>query len=360
MAIRTAFCMHKLDFSIKARTSRGPISTHKVWILKLWKEDLPACFGLGEAAPLPGLSLENEVTVKKDCALLAHRLAQLTNPEEALELQSWRRGLCASVSAAAEMALLDLSNGGKRCLLPQNSFYRGQGIAINGLIWMGNIDYMWQQIEEKVAMNFKCLKIKVGGLDFKEECALLSRIRKKYGKKLILRLDANGAFSEEEAADRLERLSRYDIHSIEQPVSVRAQATSATLCRSGAIDVALDEQLIGCSVEEEGDALLDSIQPQYIVLKPSLLGGYLPCRRWIEKAEARKIKWWISSALESNIGLNAIAQLSASLPGQRIEGLGTGQIYANNIFSPLIIKNGALFYRSDHNWSLKDLNFQHI
>lgn len=352
--LRISVCSRQLRFAFVARTSRGSLLRHKVWYVRIWEEIDPQVFGWGECAPLLGLSVESEAEVLRDLKAMALRLKNFSTVKEALAAEAtWRTGFCASVCFGVETALWDLKYGGKRQLFAKNSFFAGAAIPINGLIWMGKADAMWQQIEEKVRTGFTCLKLKVGGLNFEEECRLLSRIRAHWSvEKLILRLDANGAFTPVEAADRLKALARYDIHSIEQPVSPEEKETCAQLGRAAEIPIALDESLIGASPEKEGDALLDILKPQFLVLKPTLLGGFSICKQWIAKAEARGIGWWLTSALESNIGLNAIAQFSASVPGLRTEGLGTGQLYTNNIKSPLKIAEGHIYYDTHSHWDL--------
>ena len=347
---------HVLHFAFQARTSRGLMTQHKVWYLRLHENRDTERFGLGECAPLPGLSTESEEKVKHDLQSVALRLKYFRRAEDALSYrEDWREGVCASVHFAVETALLDLCQGARRCLFPRSSLLAGKGIPINGLVWMGDVDFMWRQVEEKIREGFRCLKLKVGGTDLESECRLLERIRTNCSAdQVLIRLDANGAFLPEEAALRLKELSRYEIHSIEQPVSPDEKSCCAKLCRERYIAIALDESLIDVDPSREGDRLLDEVRPQYLVLKPTLLGGFSLCRQWIEKAESRDIGWWLTSALESNLGLSAIAQFSASLPGLRTEGLGTGQLYTNNLKSPLRIANGQLYYEKKAQWQLPD------
>ena len=359
--MRVAYSAHTLRFAIPARTSRGALSEHNIYLIKLWREEESDIFGIGECAPLPGLSEEQLESLPKELHRLAPKLSAFDTPEEALHSrEDWQKSLPPSLCFATEVALMDLARGGQRRLFAQNSFLSGTAIPINGLIWMGDSAYMWQQVEEKVQLGFNCLKLKVGSLRFDEECKLLARIRKTYGSRLLLRLDANGAFSPSEALDRLEKLAEYGVHSIEQPLAPAQREACAELCARSPIPIALDESLIGLSVEKQADELLDVLQPQYLVLKPTLLGGLSSCRQWIAKAEARGVGWWLTSALESNLGLSAIAQFSASLPGSRIEGLGTGQIYLNNLPSPLQIDKGRLFYRDPSAWQLDHLVFRSL
>ena len=347
-----------LRFAFAARTSRGLMTQHKIRYLCIYEERNPNCFGLGECAPLPGLSLESDKKVRSDVKTIALRLKDFHTAESALSsTEEWREDICASICFAVETALLDLQKGGKRKLFKKNTFLVGKGIPINGLVWMGDIDFMWKQVEKKVKEGFRCLKLKVGGTNFEAECELLDRIRANWDvRQLQIRLDANGAFLPEEVSTQLKELSRYGIHSIEQPVLPTEKKCCAKLCKERAIPIALDESLIGIDPSKEGDELLEKVQPQFLVLKPTLLGGFSVCRKWIEKAKQRDIDWWLTSALESNLGLSAIAQFSASLPGSRTEGLGTGQLYTNNLKGPLRIANGHLLYDRKDQWQLPNFD----
>ena len=219
-------------------------------------------------------------------------------------------------------------------------------IPINGLVWMGTYDFMKKQIDKKIAAGYNCIKIKIGAIDFELECRLLDYIRSKYGQKLSLRVDANGAFKPADVRQKLKKLSTYNIHSIEQPIAPGQGLLLSDLCLNLTIPIALDEELIGITDSDKKEALLDSIRPQYIVLKPTLLGGMEATRDWIRLADQREIGWWITSALESNIGLNALAQFAASFKSELPQGLGTGQLYANNLPSRLYIAQGRLFYEA--------------
>ncbi len=348
---------YTLRLAFAARTSRGALHAHKVYFLRVFARDNPGCWGIGECAPLVGLSPEREHDVLTGIRQLKDILANYSSAASALaDLADWSKVLCTSLRFATEMALLDLSYGGKRILFPHNTFLAGRGIPINGLIWMGDVPFMWEQVQKKMKQGFTCLKLKVGGLPLTEEYALLEKIRQKWpANKLTLRIDANGAFPEKEARERLQALARFQLHSIEQPVSVSSVDTLATLSAANILPIALDESLIGVDPDEKGDELLDTIRPQYLILKPTLLGGLMYCRKWIQQAEKRGIKWWLTSALESNIGLNAIAQFSASLLGTRTEGLGTGQLYLNNISSPLHVQAGALHHHPKKTWQLANI-----
>jgi L-alanine-DL-glutamate epimerase-like enolase superfamily enzyme len=257
-----------------------------------------------------------------------------------------------SLRFALETAALDLSHGGRHQLYT-NGFSRGRGaIPINGLVWMGDAPFMRAQIRQKLAAGYACLKVKIGSLDWVTELALLAEIRAEAGpNQLVLRVDANGAFAPAEALGKLRELAAFDIHSIEQPIAAGQWPALAELCRTSPIPIALDEELIGLTDPSRQEAMLDAVRPPYLVLKPTLLGGHAATRRWIALAEARGMAWWITSALESNIGLNAVAQLTGEYDvGDFAQGLGTGQLYDNNLAAPLRIEAGALHYDPAGRW----------
>ncbi|MDQ4139879.1 MAG: o-succinylbenzoate synthase, partial [Bacteroidota bacterium] len=229
------------------------------------------------------------------------------------------------------------------------------GIPINGLIWMGDRAFMQHQIEKKLQEGYSCLKLKIGGLDFESELKILQQIREvANAQNLTIRLDANGAFSPMDARQKLEQLAKYNIHSIEQPIKPGQLEVMANLCNQSPVPIALDEELIGIVEQNEKQQLLSIIQPTYIILKPTLIGGFAATREWITQAETKGIKWWMTSALESNIGLNAISQFTGQFNLEREQGLGTGQLYHNNIESPLQIKSGKLYYNTTKEWGPLD------
>lgn len=313
---------YELRFIETAITSRAKMQTKKTYPVKVWDDETPAVAGYGECALFEGLSEEDTPEYEN---LLD---AACRHPESLPEISSIRFGF--------ETALADLRNGGQQ-LLADNDFTRGSlNIAINGLIWMGDKATMKRRIETKLAQGFRCVKLKIGGIDFNEEIELLRMIRREFTPDEIeLRLDANGAFTLENAADRLDRLAEFSIHSIEQPIKQHQREAMAEICRHSPIPVALDEELIGFKSDGEKAAILDGIKPHYIILKPSLCGGFAEADRWIAMAEDRGIGWWATSALESNIGLNAIAQWVAGYKTTMPQGLGTGALYHNNFNSPL-------------------------
>lgn len=330
-----------LHFKQPAGTSRGIYTTRKSWIIEATSDDKPGIKGIGECAPLPDLSCdarpEYEATLEQLC-----RMTELTGTLNHNMLRPYP-----SILFGLETALLDLENGGKG-ILYDTPFTRGEeGICINGLVWMGNYNEMLQRLEDKMKAGFRCVKLKIGAIDFDRELDLVHHIREAFDEKQIeLRLDANGGFAPDVAMTRLEQLAQYGIHSIEQPIKQHQWARMAELCASTPIPIALDEELIGVNMTSMKQDLLDRIQPQYIILKPSLHGGICGTREWIELAKARGIGSWMTSALESNIGLNAVAQLAADIYGPNIQmyqGLGTGQLFEDNIPMPLEIKGEKLW-----------------
>ena len=258
-----------------------------------------------------------------------------------------------SIRFGLETALLDFQRGGRRVLF-ENGFALGKkAIPINGLVWMGDKHFMLEQINKKLEAGYDCIKLKIGAIDLDTEISLLKYIRQKFSKEAItLRVDANGAFSPGSALDILDKLSAFDIHSIEQPIKPGQFEQMRELCLHSPIPIALDEELIGVATTDDREKLLQEIQPQFIILKPTLVGGLHSAREWIGLAEKHGVGWWITSALESNIGLNAIAQFTAEWPTQMPQGLGTGQLYHNNIPSPLYIDNASLGYDLDGSWNL--------
>jgi len=234
-----------------------------------------------------------------------------------------------------------------------SEFTKGEkSIPINGLVWMGTKEFMKIQIKEKISSGFSCIKMKIGAIDFDTELELLTSIRKEFSSKDIeLRVDANGAFTPKEALEKLKHLSALEIHSIEQPIKQGQFEEMALLCEQTPLPIALDEELIGVFSETKKEEILQIIQPQFIILKPSLIGGFQGSTEWIEKAIKYNVSWWITSALESNVGLNAIAQFTYTLQNKMPQGLGTGGLYANNFEAPLEIEKGNLHYNNLKKWN---------
>ena len=326
-----------LHFKQPAGTSRGVYTERKIWLVTVSDG---SAVGTGECAPLPDLSCdagEGYRDVLRQFCDDVERTGQIDS-EAMRDYPSMLFGL--------ETAFLDYEKQGT--MLFDTAFSRGEvGIPINGLVWMGNHDEMLQRMEEKLEQGFRCVKLKIGAIDFDQELDLVKRIRERFSvHEVELRLDANGAFKPDEALYKLELLSQYAIHSIEQPIRQGQWAYMAELCRESPLPIALDEELIGVNDREMKSHLLNVIKPAYIILKPSLHGGMAGCREWIEAARQHGVGSWITSALESNVGLNAIAQFCSAVYGDNItmpQGLGTGQLFTDNIPMPLEIRKNRLW-----------------
>ena len=361
MSLKADFIPYTLHFRFEAGTSRGTLTEKTAYFVRLYDSNYPTVIGYGECAPLKGLSYDDRPDFE---ACLAACCAEFT----ALDLQLFRWNLpivlsqiissqFPSILFGFETAMLDFLSGGCR-IIHTSDFTAGQrSLPINGLIWMGKPDAMRAQIEEKIRMGYTTLKLKIGAIDFEQECNLLAQIREQYSAdQITLRVDANGAFKPDEAMDKLERLATYDLHSIEQPIRAGQPDRMADLCRHSPLPIALDEELIGHMEYVDKFRLLKKIQPPFIILKPTLLGGLRHCDEWIELAGRLNIGWWITSALESNIGLNAIAQYTAQFKHLLPQGLGTGQLFTNNLDSPLSIEAGQLQYNLALPWNLSGLS----
>ncbi len=335
---------HTFVFKQPAGTSRGIYTTRNSTYVTLTDIDDPAHKGVGECAPLPDLSCDSIRNVPEYNEILreACNVLQETGEVPYDILRDYP-----SICFGLETALLHYNRG--TTALFDTPFSRGEeGITINGLVWMGSFDEMTARLEDKLDQGFRCIKLKIGAIDFDKELNLIKRVRAAFPKDRVeLRVDANCAFSKDDALDKLEALARYDIHSCEQPIRVRQYAQLAEICRLSPIPIALDEELIGLNTENDKRRLLDETRPQYIVIKPTLHGGMRGTEEWISLAKERNIGSWITSALESNVGLNAIAQLAAHLYGPDIvtpQGLGTGQLFVENTSMPLEIKGDKLYY----------------
>ena len=334
-----------LHFKQPAGSSRGVYTTRNVWYIVITDQENPKHFGVGECAPLPALSCDDVPEYLDVLTKTSRRLEEnmKTNLENALtsleELEAYP-----SIRFGVETALAHYQ--ARSLQFWHTPFSKGkEGIPINGLIWMGNFDEMYQRIEEKMQQGFRCIKMKIGAIDFEKELELLAHIRKHFTSEQIeLRVDANGAFSPTDALDKLKQLSEYQLHSIEQPIRASQWQEMAELCKNTPLPIALDEELIGINNRQQKIELLDTIQPQYIILKPSLHGGIGGSEEWIELAAERGIGSWVTSALESNIGLNAIAQWTATLMPTLPQGLGTGMLFTDNIDYPLHIEGDCLWF----------------
>jgi O-succinylbenzoate synthase len=358
MPLRVQYCKHTLNFKFDAGTSRGVLKNKDSFYLKIFHQNEPERFGVGEAGPLKGLSIDfGEMAENK----LQEVVLQINENEfeytDIVKIVNNLRNY-PSVLFALETALADLNYGGKRKIFDNNFFNHQKEMVINGLIWMGEKDFMSAQIEKKLQEGYDTIKMKIGAIDFDTEIGLLKSIRANFtSKEVTLRVDANGAFDQSDVLKKLEILSELDIHSIEQPVKQGQIELMAELCEKSPVPIALDEELIGVTEPEEKKKLLKTITPPYIILKPSLMGGFQGSKEWIEEAEKQGIKWWMTSALESNIGLNAICQFTAEFNNPLPQGLGTGQLYTNNVSSPLQIKRGKISYNPSESWDLSHLHF---
>lgn len=358
MALQASFTKRTFHFSFSARTSRGALKQRDSWFLKIWNTDSPEQFGLGEAAPVSGLSSEKPSEVHHQFDDLVNRINSGAAMPASGDLEAMHSvfstwGLSPSVYLALETAWLDYKNGGRRIIF-ENDFHKGKPLDINGLVWMGGLDFMLQQVSIKIDEGFTCIKLKIGGLNFEKEMDILNFIRRKYFRdQITIRLDANGAFKADQAMYKLQDLSRFDIHSIEQPIKAGSPFL-AELCQKSPIPIALDEELIGIGSRQARIDLLDRVKPQYLVLKPTLHGGFHGCAEWIRLADERKVGWWLTSSMESSVGLNALAQFASQYPLVLPQGLGTGMIFSDNIPSPLEVRKGQLRWNSQENWDFSE------
>ena len=375
MPYKAEYNKYSLNFKFKARTSRDVLKCRDTYFIRIFDTIDPGTVGIGECGVLKGLSIDDRPDFEEKLQEICKKIQSLSFvncPSDVDEVVSdLDLNYYPSIKFGIETAFLDLLNGGKR-LIYDTRFTRGENaIPINGLIWMGDKDFMRRQIREKIEHGFNCIKIKISAINFRQECELLKDVRRDYSsKEIILRVDANGAFSNDQALERLNILSEYDLHSIEQPIKkanskfeiqnskseIRNSRweNMARLCAETPVPIALDEELIGVNDQEIKKMMLETIMPQYIVLKPTLLGGFQSTKEWIEIAERLSIGWWITSTLESNIGLNAISQFTSAFDTKNHQGLGTGQLYHNNIPSPLKIDKGYLYHDQNLDW---DVNF---
>ncbi len=348
--LKASYKKYTLQFKRPGGTSRGVLTEKESWFLFLEDTTNPEIKGIGECGLLKGLSADDVPDYEQKLQWLClHINNGIQNLYE--EFRAYP-----SIQFGLEMVWRDLQAGGSK-ILHSSAFTDGEmQIPINGLVWMGAKEFMLEQINEKLQAGFTCVKMKIGAIDFKEELALLKYIRKEYSADEIeLRVDANGAFKPNEALEKLKRLSEYQLHSIEQPIKQKQPQEMARLCEDTLLPIALDEELIGVFDKADKAKLLDTIKPQYIILKPSFIGGYKGSDEWIEAANTINAGWWITSALESNIGLNAIAQYTATLNNPMPQGLGTGSLYTNNFDSPLFIEQGKLGFSLEKKWDYSAL-----
>lgn len=342
--MKATYKKYILDFKRPSGTSRGVLTQKETWFIILEKDGKT---GIGECGILRSLSIDDRPDYED-------KLKWVCNSIHLGEQALWDALTeFPSIQFGVEMAFQSLKSETPYLLFP-SQFTKGEdSIAINGLVWMGQEQYMKEQIEEKLQQGFNCIKLKIGAIDFQQELDLLRFIRSNFSADEIeIRVDANGAFSTTDALHKLNQLNEYQIHSIEQPIRQNQTDSMSDLCKNTPLPIALDEELIGIFGFENKKDLLLKIQPQYIILKPSLVGGFRGTKEWIDIAEKHNIGWWITSALESNIGLNAIAQWTYLQNNPMPQGLGTGALYTNNFDSPLEVKNGQLTYNTDLQWTV--------
>jgi o-succinylbenzoate synthase len=348
--IHSEFVKRTLFFRFPAGTSRGILTEKNVFYLIFSDIENPSKKGIGEIAPIPGLSPDAVPGLEEKIK----NLIQKINSGKTIESKEFE-GFPA-VAFGYETALKGLNVESPVLLFPSDFTCGKRGIPINGLIWMGVKEFMVKQVEEKLAAGFSCLKLKIGAIDFESELDILRSIRARFPAELLeIRVDANGAFSPENVQQKLEQLVKFGLHSIEQPIKQGQFSEMKKLCEKSPVPVALDEELIGITNPSEKVQLLEQIRPQYIILKPTLLGGIKAAEEWISLAEERRIGWWVTSALESNIGLNAISQWVATLNTTNFQGLGTGSLYVNNIESPLYVSDGFIWYNPEGKWNLNSI-----
>ena len=340
--MKARFKKYILDFKRPSGTSRGVLTHKESWFIVL---EADGKYGIGECGLLRGLSIDDVA----DYEDLLQWTCEHIHLGEAL---LWQKLMAyPSIQFGVEQAFLSLRSPDPFEIFPSDFTRSEAPITINGLIWMGEKEFMLAQIREKLASGFNCIKMKIGAVDFETELSILKAIRQKHGADEVqLRVDANGAFAPKEALGKLKLLSKLNLHSIEQPIKQGQIMEMAKLCSTTPLPIALDEELIGINNVTDKEKLLLTVRPQFIILKPSLVGGFKGCTEWIMLAKKHRIGWWITSALESNIGLNAIAQFTFGLRNSLPQGLGTGALYTNNFECPLTVENGKLYYRSDKIW----------
>ena len=342
--MKASYKKHILQFKQASGTSRGILREKETWFLIIEQNGKR---GIGECGLLRGLSIDDRPDYEE-------KLQWTCNNIHLGEKALWEALIeFPSIQFGVEMAFQSLASKTPFLLFESDFTNSQKSIPINGLVWMGNEAFMKAQIEDKIGSGFNCIKLKIGAINFDHELQLLRFIRQNFTpEKIEIRVDANGAFDEFMALDKLVQLSEFKLHSIEQPIKKNKTDSMSELCKSSPIPIALDEELIGVFSAQEKEDLLEKIKPQYIILKPSFVGGFRGTKEWISIAEKHQIGWWITSALESNIGLNAIAQWTYLLGNKMHQGLGTGGLYTNNFDCPLAVANGELWYKKEWNWEV--------
>ena len=346
--MKATYKKYILNFKRPSGTSRGVMTEKETWFLLL-EED--GKIGIGECGILRTLSVDDRPDYESKLQWVCENIHLGKDKlwEELIEFPSIQFGV--------EMAFLSLVSKTPFDLFPSEFTEGKKNMSINGLVWMGEEQFMKEQIEEKLAQGFSCIKLKIGAIDFEKELGLLRFIRQNFDAKTIeIRVDANGAFDSNEALSKLNQLNEFQLHSIEQPIKSNQVNEMKLLCQQTPFPIALDEELIGVFGIENKRKLLEKIQPQYIILKPSLVGGFKGTLEWISIAESLNVGWWITSALESNIGLNAITQFTFTLNNPMPQGLGTGGLYTNNFDCPLEIRKGMISYNSNLSWNVPNFN----
>ena len=340
MSLTASYKKHVSEFITPGGTSRGVLTYKDSYIIEVFDDLNPKIKGVGEVSVINKLSIDAVDELEEMVDFVCRNINQIKAHLDTVLINF------PAIRFGFEMALLDLQNGGKQIYFPSKFTSEEASITINGLIWMGDISYMISQIKEKIADGFGCLKLKIGANELTDELDLLKQIRDEFkASQLEIRLDANGAFEPKNALERLEQFSKYDIHSIEQPIKQGQWHEMAKLCSSSPIKIALDEELIGINNRVAQREMLRYIKPHYIILKPSLVGGFRASNEWIDIAQTLNIDYWITSALESNIGLNAISQWCFTKGVDMPQGLGTGKLFSNNFESPLYIKGDQLYHK---------------
>jgi o-succinylbenzoate synthase len=341
--IKAEYKRYTLNFKNPSGTSRGILRTKETYFIILNENDK---IGIGETGLFRGLSIDDVPNYEEKLAWACKNI-NIGLQKLLFELTNYP-----SIQFGLEQAILSLKSNNKLELFPSNFTKGKEAISINGLVWMGDKSFMKSQIKDKLASGFSCIKMKIGAIDFDTEIELLTSIRKEFSSKEIeLRVDANGAFLPENALEKLKTLSELDLHSIEQPIKQGQLQEMAKLCEETPLPIALDEELIGVFSVEDKRKVIHTVNPQYIILKPSLIGGFAGSTEWINLAQENNSGWWITSALESNIGLNGIAQFTYTLQSNLPQGLGTGSLFTNNIQSPLEVKKGTLQYNNNLQWN---------
>lgn len=346
--MKATFSSYTLTFKNPAGTSRGVLKTKETWFIKIEDETR---WGIGECGMFRGLSMDDVPDFELKLQWVCNNIHL---GEQALyeSLEEYP-----AIQIGVETAFKSFESSNPFHIFSSDFVQSKKAIPINGLVWMGDKEFMKTQISDKLKQGFTCIKMKIGTIDFQTEVSLLKAIRSQFSASEIeLRVDANGAFSPSEALEKLKILSDLQLHSIEQPIKQGQWQEMASLCEDSPLPIALDEELIGVTLSEVKKEMLETIRPQYIILKPTLVGGFRGSDGWIQPAKEQQIDWWITSALESNVGLNAIAQYTATKKNVLPQGLGTGSLYTNNIASPLQVIDGTIHYNQNYNWDVTVLN----